>query len=132
MGSKEATGKPAEKPVYSYTTSPNTDLEEENRFLKETVTQLKTEIDRIKAPALLVAEVCELSKYENEQHAVIKVPNGNKFLVQIDSRAKGIKPGDTVLVEQKNLVIVSKLASLAGSYNVEKFVIIEKYYIIKD
>jgi len=96
--------------------------QEENRILKETVRQLRMELDRFKTPAFLVAEVAEL--IEN-QRAIIKVPNGNRFVVEISSEVKGLKSGDTVIVEQKNLTILDTIQR-TKAFDVEQFVIVEK------
>ena len=115
-----------DKAVFSYTTtSQGHDVEEENRILRETVSQLRTEIERYRAPALLVAEVVEVHINKNRRNAVIKVPNGNSFLVNISSNIKNLKAGEGVLVEQKNLTVVDKINS-SKKFNVEQFVIIEK------
>jgi len=98
------------------------DLERENHFLRETVTQLKQELDKYRMPALLVAEVIEIT---NDATAIIAMPNGNKFLVNRAESVPGLKPGDSVLVEQKNLTIIDKISS-NRKFNVEQFVIIEK------
>jgi proteasome regulatory subunit len=98
------------------------DLERENHFLRETVSQLKVELDKYRMPALLVAEVIEIT---NDATAIIAMPNGNKFLVNRAESVPGLKPGDSVLVEQKNLTIIDKISS-NRKFNVEQFVIIEK------
>ncbi len=96
-------------------------LEQENKILRETVFQLKTELDRFRSPALMVADTTDIIK----DRAIIKVPNGNKFLVNISGDVKNLKPGDTVIVEQKNLTIVEKLER-ERRIDAEQFVIIEK------
>jgi len=96
--------------------------QEENRILKETVRQLRMELNRFKTPAFLVAEVAELIEKER---AIIKVPNGNRFVVEISSEVKGLKPGDTVIVEQKNLTILDTIKR-TKTFDVEQFVIVEK------
>ncbi len=106
--------------VFSYTTSSN-ELEEENRLLRETLSQLREELERYRSPALMVAEVGDVFK----DNAIITLPNGNKFMVQVSSEAKNIVPGETVLVEQRNLTIIEKVVS-SKHFNVEKFVIMEK------
>jgi proteasome regulatory subunit len=98
------------------------DIEQENRLLRETISQLKNELDRYRAPALLVADVVELL---DGNHALIVMPNGNKFYVDIASDVDDLKVGDAVLVEQKNLTIVDKVRS-TRRFNVEQFVIMEK------
>ncbi len=115
-----------DKAVFSYTTSsPGHELEEENRLLKETVEQLRTELDRFKAPALLLAEVGDIIWKRQRRYAVIKVPNGNQFFVEIGSDVPELIPGDTVLVEQKNLTVVEKVSS-PKKFAVEQFVILER------
>ncbi len=97
-------------------------LEQENRQLKDTLAQLRTELDHFKNTPLMV---CEFLRYFDQDTALIKIPNGNQFLVTIGSEVKDIKPSDTVLVEQKNLTIVKKIIG-SKRFNVEKFVIMEK------
>jgi proteasome regulatory subunit len=101
------------------------ELEEENRLLKETVTQLRNEIDRYRSPALLVAELAETIQKEGRKMAIIRVPNGNKFLVDVSNDAKGLTPGASIIVEQKNLTVIDSIQE-GNKYNVEQFVIIDK------
>ena len=96
------------------------ELENENKMLRETVFQLKLEVDRYRAPALMLAEVTDV--FDNT--AIIKVPNGNKFLVNVSSSIEDVKIGDNVTVEQKNLTIVDKI-DRERKVEVEQFVIIE-------
>jgi len=106
--------------IYNYaTTLPQ--MEYENKLLKETANQLKLELERFKKPPLMVCEVVEVIGGQ----AVIRVPNGNLFLVGISKDAGTIQPGDSVLTEQKNLTVLQKL-STSKKFDVEKFVIIEK------
>ncbi len=98
-----------------------TQLEQENRILKETINSLREELARLREPSLLVAEVKELIG----NNAMLRLNNGNEFFVNILSTCEPLKPGDTVLVEQKNLTIVRKINS-SKKFNVEKFVIIEQ------
>ncbi|MBN2459374.1 proteasome-activating nucleotidase [Candidatus Woesearchaeota archaeon] len=106
--------------VFYYTTSSN-ELEEENRLLRETLSQLREELERFRSPALMLADVVDMI----DKGAVIALPNGNKFLVQVSNGAKNLVPGETVLVEQKNLTVIEKVAS-SKYFNVERFVIMEK------
>lgn len=108
--------------VYAYNVEGTTDLEHENRLLRETISQLKSELERYRSPALLVAELSELI---DKEHALISMPNGNKFFVAIASSVVKLRVGDSVLVEQKNLTIVDKVNS-SSRFNVEQFVILEK------
>lgn len=100
-------------------------LEEENRLLKETVSQLRNEIDRYRTPALLVAELAELVKRDDREMAIIRVPNGNKFLVDVSNDATNLKSGASIIVEQKNLTVIDSIQE-GTKYNVEQFVIIDK------
>ena len=101
------------------------ELEEENRLLKETVTQLRNEIDRYRSPALLVAELAEVTERDGRRMAIIRVPNGNKFLVDVSNDAKNLKSGGSIIVEQKNLTVIDTIQE-GTKYNIEQFVIIDK------
>ncbi len=120
MGEDSRETSAEKRPEYEYQASIDS-LEQENRILRETVFQLKTELDRFRSPALMVADTVDIIN----DRAVIKVPNGNKFLVNISGDVKNLKPGDTVIVEQKNLTIVEKLER-ERRIDAEQFVIIEK------
>jgi len=106
--------------VFTYSSNLG-ELEEENRLLKETVNHLKNEIDRFRTPPLMLCEIREMI----DKNAIIKVPNGNQFFVCISDTCTDLKPGDSVLVDQKNLNIIKKF-SRSKSFNVEQFVILEK------
>jgi len=106
--------------LYSYN-SESSDLESENKLLRETVMQLKTELIRLRTPPLMVAEIVEA----NDGSSIIQIPNGNRFFVNYDSRIKDLNSGDAVLVEQKNLNIIKKTNS-TKRFNVEQFIIMEK------
>jgi|SaaInlStandDraft_4_1057021.scaffolds.fasta_scaffold13477_2 proteasome regulatory subunit len=106
--------------MFSYSSNIN-ELEEENKILKETINHLKNEMDRFRTPPLMMCEVREIVN----NNAIIKVPNGNQFFVCISDSCTNIRPGDSVLVDQKNLNIIKKFEKVAG-FNVEKFVILEK------
>lgn len=106
--------------MYDYQNS-NDKLMEEIMVLKQTVNQLMQEVERMKKPPLMV---CEVKKVLPERKAIIKIPNGNSFLVEV-SYDKPLKQGDTVYVDQKFLTIVDKAES-TRKYDVEHFVIMEK------
>jgi len=114
-----AESKKGEKEEIKYSEAMN-DLENENKILRETVFQLKLELDRYRSPALMLAEVTDVIG----NTAIIKVPNGNKFLVNISSTIKELKTGDSVTVEQKNLTIIDKIKK-EKKVEVEQFVIID-------
>jgi len=106
--------------MYGYTTQVPR-LEDENRLLKQTVESLRNELEKYKETPFLVCEVREIF----DKKAIIHLPNGNSFYVNISNDCDSINPGDSVLVEQKNLTIYKSVPS-RKKYNVEKFVIIEK------
>ncbi len=106
--------------LYSYTAFTSR-LEDENRILRSTIEHLKQELTKLREPALMV---CEINDVIGDK-AVIKIPNGNMFYVNVSSDIKNVKAGDTVLVEQKNLNIVRVLKN-TKNFNVERFVIVEK------
>lgn len=112
--------------MYSYSTSSNP-YEEENRILKETINRLKEEVERYKSTPLMVCEVREV--FPN--NALIRIPNGNQFLVNVSNDCEKLRAGDLVLVEQKNLTIIRKVP-ITRRFNVEKFVIVEKPTITWD
>ena len=98
-----------------------TKLEEESSVLRELFTSTSNELNSLKKPALLVADVvaCRGDK------AVIKLPNGNKFYSYVHTEIKEVRPGDTVLIDQKSLNIVEKI-ELGLNFEVDKFVILDK------
>ena len=136
------------KMVYSQTVN-TVDLEEENRILAETVERLEAErknisntltrveqessilrelfnntnneLNNLKKPSLLVADVVSV----HGDKATIKLPNGNKFYCYIAQHVKDIRSGDAALVDQKSLNIVEKFES-NDNFEVEKYVIMEK------
>lgn len=106
--------------IYGYTTQVPK-LEDENRLLKQTVESLKNELERFKEAPFLVCEVREIF----DDKAIIHLPNGNSFYVNISEGCNLLSAGDSVLVEQKNLTIIKTIPN-RKKFNVEKFVIIEK------
>lgn len=110
--------------IYSYATDIS-QLEEENRILKETLESMKTELTRLKRTPLMVCEVRELIG----EQAIIRIPNGNSFLVDISQECEKFNVGDTVLTEQKNLTILKKIKS-TKNFDVDKYVIINKPQVI--
>ena len=121
MTTKEAKEKNViDSVMYRYSASGN-QYEEENRILRETISRLREELERYKASPLMVCEVKELFA----DTAIIKIPNGNQFLVNISTECEKLKSGDLILVEQKNLTIIRKVP-ITKRFNIEKFVIVEK------
>ncbi len=117
-GSANSSGSRLGEMVYDSTL---TMLDEENALLRKSVAQLKDELERLKRSPLMVCEVLSSSG----RNAVIKLPNGNRFFVEAMLDCGRLKPGELVLVEQKNLAIVKK-AGMSKRFNAEKFVIVEK------
>src|SRR3989338_3755583 len=106
--------------IYSYTTE-SSQLSEENKILKETVNKLKEELDKFKSNPLMVCEVGQVFGKE----AVLKLPNGNQFYVDISNNCEKLKPGEMVLADQKNITIIRKIP-IARKFDIENFVIVEK------
>jgi len=103
---------------YGYT---HNGLEEENKFLRESINNLEKELEKYRKAPLIACEIKDLF----DEKALIRLPNGNEFLVEIGAECKSLKPGDSVLAEQKNLTVVNKITN-RSKFDVEKFVIIEK------
>lgn len=106
--------------IYSYAMN-LTGLEEENRVLKDSVENLEKELEKFKRTPLIACEVRDVI----DQKALVRLPNGNEFLVDVASTCIDVKPGDGVLAEQKNLIVVKKIPA-SKKFDVEKFVIMEK------
>lgn len=128
MASKQSNGSTTvegrEKEILSsiiagYSTDIQT-LEDENRILKESLNNLKKELERFHQVPLLVAEVKDVV----EGNILLKLNNGNEFFVGSSLDVSELEPGDSVLVEQKNLTVIKKIPS-SKTFNVEKFVIVE-------
>ncbi len=94
---------------------------EENQLLKASLGYMRAEINKFKELPLLV---CEIKNLLGKTKAVIKVPNGNHFLVNVSGKLN-LMVGDTVVVEQKSLTVVEKMDK-TKAFNVENFVILEK------
>src|SRR3989338_8947596 len=60
-----------------------------------------------------------------ENTAIIKIPNGNQFFVNIAGDCEKLQAGDLILVEQKNLTVIRKVP-ITKRFNIEKYVIVEK------
>ena len=106
--------------IYSYNVDSN-QLSEENKIFKETINKLKDELDRFRTPPLMISEVTNIFN----DKVIIKLPNGNKFYVNVSGECKKLKPGDMVLIDQKNLTIIRKMP-ITKKFDIESFVIIEK------
>ena len=58
-------------------------------------------------------------------NALIRLQNGNEFLVNVSRDCEGLHVADTVLAEQKNLTVIKKIPS-SKKFDVEKFVIVDR------
>ncbi len=105
---------------YSYATSVS-GLEEENKFLKESVDNLERELEKFRKAPLIACEIRDIL----DDKALVRLPNGNEFLVEIATNCGELLPGDSALAEQKNLTILKKMPA-SKKFDVEKFVILEK------
>ena len=122
MVSDEASEKKKDMESVMYDYAVNTsELEEENQLLRQTIKQLRGEVERFRTPPLMVCEVTE----QAEDGWIIKIPNGNKFFTVASNDCEAIRTGDTVLCEQKNLSIIKKIDA-DKKFNVEQFTIITK------
>jgi proteasome regulatory subunit len=121
---KKVSEEELKKMIYSYSNEEELEqLEQENKILRETVSQLQQELIKFQQPALMLCEIADVST--DSRHATIKVPNGNQFFVNVASDSKNLHPGDTVLCEQKNLTVIKKVPSMK-KFDIERFVIIDK------
>ena len=98
-----------------------TRVEQETSILRELFNNVNNELNNLKKPSLLVADVVTV----HGDKATIKLPNGNKFYCYIAQHVKDIKSGDSALVDQKSLNIVEKFEA-NDNFEVEKYVIVEK------
>lgn len=97
-------------------------LESENKVLKATIIHLKNELTKFRKKPLIVCQIKSII----DDKAIIKLPNGNNFLVEISNHLIGkLKIHDEILAEQRSLTIVDRLET-SKNYDVESFVIIEK------
>ncbi|RMD58383.1 AAA family ATPase [Candidatus Woesearchaeota archaeon] len=106
--------------TFGYQTDIN-GLEEENKFLRESVANLERELEKFKRPPLILCEIRDVMGGQ----AIVRLPNGNEFMVEVSEQCKKLSPRDTVLAEQKNLTVVKKLDSVR-KFEADKFIIIEK------
>ncbi len=111
--------KKAQETNYQY--SLDVAVEQENKLLKEVINELQRENKKFKESPLMVAEVKNIIKNQ----AIIQIPNGNKFLVEISQECKNLSPQDVILIEQKSLTIIKKL-NISKKFDIEKFIIMEK------
>ena len=97
-------------------------LQEESSMFREMFNNANNELVNLKKPALLVADVTNVI---DDNKAIIRLPNGNKFYCYISKDVGNIIAGDNVLVDQKSLNILHKAESV-NNLDVEKYIIMEK------
>jgi len=100
--------------------SSNISIDEENQLLKSSLNYLKAELNKFKELPLLV---CDVKKVIGEK-AVIKLPNGSQFLVNV-SGGLNVNINDTVLTEQRSLTIIQKIEK-TKNMDLEDFIVIQK------
>ena len=96
--------------------------QEETAMLRDMFHKASSELENIKKPSLLVADVVSVI---DDNKAIIKLPNGNKFYCYISKEVEELNAGDSALVEQKSLNILEKI-NVSENFDVEKYVIVEK------
>jgi len=99
-------------------------VQQENQLLKNSLSYMKAELNKFKELPLLVSEV----KRVVNNKAIIRVPNGSQFYVNISGDLK-ISAGDNVLVEQRSLTVVQKLEK-SKNFDVDDFLIVQKPNIL--
>jgi proteasome regulatory subunit len=121
------TGSAQEDPLYAISYE-NARLEEENKNLKRTVQFYQAELEKFRTPPFIVSEIISIT---DENRAIVKLPNQSNFLVEIsDTIKEELKVGDTVVNEQKSLVVTDKI-SMSKNFPVENYVIVNKDLTIK-
>ena len=109
------TGSAQEDPLYAISYE-NARLEEENKNLKRTVQFYQAELEKFRTPPFIVSEIISIT---DENRAIVKLPNQSNFLVEIsDTIKEELKVGDTVVNEQKSLVVTDKI-SMSKNFPVE-------------
>ncbi|VVB60237.1 Proteasome-activating nucleotidase [uncultured archaeon] len=97
-------------------------LEAENRVLKDTVTELRAEIDKFSKPPLIVTSIVDII---SSKEVIIRLNSGD-FEVGVSKSLEGkLNILDRVLVDQKSLTIVKKIG-VTKHFDVSNYVIIEK------
>ncbi|HSU73152.1 MAG TPA: proteasome-activating nucleotidase [Candidatus Binatia bacterium] len=96
-------------------------LEDENRALKEHNETLERELEKYRRAPLIVCEVRDIVEHQ----ALIRLPNGNEFLVEVSTDCEPLAPGDGIVAEQKNLTVIRKIMT-NKKFDVERFVVIDK------
>jgi proteasome regulatory subunit len=98
----------------------NQKLEEENKNLKRTVQFYQTELEKFRTPPYVVSEVISVN---DDNQALVKLPNQSNFLVEISQEVGELVSGDMVLNEQKSLIILGKV-DMTKNFPVENYVVV--------
>ncbi len=99
--------------------------DEENDILRNTIEDLKTELDKYKTAPYIVANVIDII---TPDEVVIRLNTG-EFCVNIaDDIKHKLKPDDRVLVEQKSLTVV-RIIGISKHFDVSNYIICEKPHI---
>jgi len=75
---------------------------------EQEIKRLKRELEKLKTPPLLVGTVSDII---DEERAVVKISNGNSFLVRVSAELDGLDVGSRVAMNQQTLSIVEVLPS---------------------
>lgn len=75
---------------------------------EQEIKRLKRELEKLKTPPLLVGTVSDII---DDERAVVKISNGNSFLVRVSTELEGLDVGSLVAMNQQTLSIVEVLPS---------------------
>ncbi len=97
-------------------------LESENRILKDTVSELRSEMDKFSKPPLIVTSIVDII---SPREVIIRLNSGD-FEVAVSRSLEGkLAILDRVLVDQKSLTVIRKIG-VSKHFDVSNYVIIEK------
>jgi len=75
---------------------------------EQEIKRLKKDIEKLKTPPLLVGTVSDII---GEDKAVVKISNGNSFLVAVGEELEAVDVGTLVVMNQQTLAVVDTLPS---------------------
>ncbi|MHC1592589.1 MAG: proteasome-activating nucleotidase [Methermicoccaceae archaeon] len=75
---------------------------------EQEIKRLKKELEKLKTPPLLVGTVNDII---DEDNAVVKISNGNSFLVALGEELEEVEVGSLVVMNQQTLAVVDTLPS---------------------
>jgi proteasome regulatory subunit len=120
VASKDAPKDKMDAAFYAYLNNV-TGLEDENRALKEHNETLERELEKFRRAPLIVCEIRDIV----DDKFLVRLPNGNEFLVEASAECEPLRSGDGVVAEQKNLTIIRKIVT-SKKFDVERFVVVDK------